>query len=366
MRRHKAGVLFTLYSALLAVPPPAGSTPLQEGDTQTFDEEIDITEVLLDVVVTDRRGNPVVGLGKDDFLVEENGHEMALTGADFYTTRYRDDPTGPGTSAIPASRYFIFFFHDVRAVANRFNRLTRRQSDAARQSRRWVQENMQPSDWVAVAGFGGRLKVFHDFTQDREALFQALLEAERSRDPEKSRWTREPAGAGAPSLLRELPTSQKANKKTREIHTALRRLAEASGHVAGRKTLLYFGIGFGDVEVLDRSAVPDRRRYPALERALNDANVAVYPIDLTAQGSRHSQSAFLNTLATDTGGVYYRNFVSFARPLRSIARENTAYYLLSYRSGHPSGERGYQRVRVRARTPGLVVRAQRGYRYGEP
>ncbi|MCP4245617.1 MAG: hypothetical protein GY778_01075, partial [bacterium] len=122
--------------------------------------------------------------------------------------------------------------------------------------------------------------------------------------------------------------------------------------------------GFGTLDGPGGYAIPDRRYYPELERALNDNNVAVYPIDLTVQGSRHAQSDFLSTLARDTGGTYFQNFVNFIIPMRAVANENVGYYLLSYRSEHPLGESGYQKIEVGARVPGVVVRAQRGYRYG--
>ncbi len=96
----------------------------------------------------------------------------------------------------------------------------------------------------------------------------------------------------------------------------------------------------------------------------NANNVAVYSIDLTPSGTDHVQSSFLNTLAADTGGSYHYLFTSFTTPLRQIAQEATGYYLLSYRSEHPAGESGYQRIKVGVRAPKLVVRAQKGYRYG--
>ncbi|MDH3745332.1 MAG: VWA domain-containing protein, partial [Acidobacteriota bacterium] len=302
-------VVATILCGLIFAFPSLGQEELE-----IFEERLEITEVLLDVIVTDRRGNPVAGLGPSDFLLEENDNEMELTGADFYTTRYDNRSITDDQSASPASRYFIFFFHDARSTANRFNRLMQQQTAAARNSRSWIEQEMQPSDWVAITGYRGRLKVFQDFTQDREVLARAISEAERGRDPEKSRWTREPAGAGAPSLLRELPPGQDTRRKTRNIHSSLRWVAEAAGRIVGRKTLLYFGIGFGDLDGPGLSALPDRRYYPEMERALNDNNVAVYAIDLTAQGTRHAQSSFLNTLALDTGGIYYRNFISFATP----------------------------------------------------
>lgn len=355
--RPAAAVLLILAAAA------SGTLAAQEVDTPRFEGEVEVTEVLLDVVVTDRDGNMIAGLERSDFIVEEDGLEMELTGADFYTTRYGG--AGAEGGEFPASRYFILFFDDTRLVSNRLNRLVQQQQKAARDAQEWIEQELQPSDWVAVAGWGMKLKVFQDFTQNRKDLVQAVTDASRGINPEKKRWTQEPTAASAPSLLRHLPSGKELSKKTRRVYSGLELLAEATGHIVGRKNLLYFGIGFGQIDDFSGAALPDRRYYPAMERALNDNNVAVYPIDLTVVAAWHAQSEFLNKLAHDTGGRYYRNLVSFVTPLRAIANENIGFYLLSYRSEHPKGEAGYQKIRVGARIQNVIVRAQRGYRFGD-
>ena len=107
----------------------------------------------------------------------------------------------------------------------------------------------------------------------------------------------------------------------------------------------------------------ERCRKPVLQ-ALNDANVAVYTVDLTPVQLDHFQREFMSQLATDTGGYYYENFVSYLTPLKEISKENRSYYLLSYQSEHPAAEAGYQEVKVEARDRSIRVRARKGYRYG--
>ncbi len=329
-----------------------------------FEERVEVREVLLDVLVTDRQGQIVAGLDKDAFVVEEDGEERELTGARFYSTRYGELGT-PGAEEVPASRYFIFVFHDQRLGVTFAGRMVRQQLDAARQSRAWLEDGMRPSDWVAVASYDVKLKVHQDFTQDREALARAMDDAARSVRPEpRRRRDREAIPVELPSLLRHLPDDFALRKRTPRMYEALQLLAEASGHIVGRKNLLLFSIGFGEIDRVSGTVLPDRRFYPPLERALNDNNVAVYPIDLTPTGIRHLQSDFLNKLAYDTGGVYHRSFVSFITPLREISDDTSGYYLLSYRTEHPADESGFQEVKVKVQQKGLRVRARRGYLYG--
>ncbi len=66
----------------------------------------------------------------------------------------------------------------------------------------------------------------------------------------------------------------------------------------------------------------------------------------------------------ETGGIYFNTFNRFLDPLRDISRFNTGYYLLSFRSEVPGGERGYRHFRVKAKDRKVKVHARRGYRFG--
>ena len=339
----------------------------QDETVSRFKGEVEVNEVLLDVLVTDEDGSLVTGLKKDDFVVEEDGRELTLSGVSFYSTRYSiDGKSGSLEGEIPASRYFIFLFHDQRFFASEDSRLLSRQIRAARDSRQWIETEMKPSDWVAIVSYDVKLKVHQDFTQNREALARALGDAARGQDPGNNWPSRQQAiPSTQASLFRELPVGKKLRRETRVIYEGLRLLAEATGHIVGRKNLLLFSSGFGQIDGSGIFARPDRRYYPDLEQALNDNNVAIYTMDLIPVGSRHAQEGFLNTLASDSGGMYYHNIINFLTPLRNIAAENVGYYLLSYSAEHPVGESGYQKVSVRMRERRLKVRAPRGYRFGD-
>ncbi len=349
---------------LIATAWPAAA---QEEPAASFEGMVEVTEVLLDVLAVDRSGETVTGLGKDDFIVTENGDEVELTGVSFYTTRYGPEGTIQVEDGdIPSSRYFIFFFHDMKRFGPEANRLIRQQLEASRKSQDWVEDHMLPSDWVAVASYDVKLKLHLDFTQDREQILQAIDAAARGRDPEKNvgRGGRRLPPAGAPSLLRHLPQGKKLRQETTRIYDGVRLLADASAFIVGRKNLLMFTIGFGELGRGTPVAKGDPRYYPPMEQALNDANVAAYTIDLTPVEFDHIQRDFMSKLSSDTGGFYYGTFVNFIAPLREIAAENVGYYVLSYQSEHPAQESGYQEVKVKPRDRSVKLRARKGYLYG--
>lgn len=355
-----------IYAALVILALPAqlfAQEPSQPAGQ--FGEQVTVSEVLLDVLVLDKDGNVVPGLGKDDFVVTEDGKPVDLTGVEFYTTRYGgSEQAEPRAGEVPASRYFIFYFDDQKTNNLSSSRLMAQQLDAGREAKKWIKEAMQPSDWIAVVSYDYRLKIQQDFTQDRKALLEGIDNAVRGRDPERYPSRTKAVDASAPSLLADLPKGDALRDATTNEYKAMTELARASGGIVGRKNIILFSIGFGKIDPQTGVARPDQRYYPTLKDALNDNNVAVYPLDLTPLAFDHAQRDFLSLLAADTGARSFLQPVNFRLLLDRISKENTAYYLLSYRSPHPRGESGFQDVKVETRDPKLEVLARKGYHYG--
>jgi hypothetical protein len=87
-----------------AVPPPAAPAELQPGETPRILETVDVRVINVDVVVTDRKGNPITGLTKDDFIVLENGRPQNIT--NFYevvTERPLESPPRRRSAPPPTS-----------------------------------------------------------------------------------------------------------------------------------------------------------------------------------------------------------------------------------------------------------------------
>ena len=359
-------LLFSCLPLAAADNDPAPASGQAQGE---FRDLVEVSEVLLDVLVTDRKGNVVVGLTPDDFVIEEKGKNLPITGASFYSNRFllpEGQKQGVAKAApgeVPADRHFIFFFHDQRRIDDPTSRIIRQQLDAGRQARRWIEQEMLQGDWVAIVGYDVKLKIYSDFSQNRRDLADAAERASRGVDPGTEWASRRPEVAeGVPSLMRDLPVGKELSKASEHMYDALSLVAEATHGIVGRKNLLLFTIGWGDLR--QGISRPDSRYWPKLKESLNDNNVAVYPLDLVPSEFEHTQESFLNDLASETGGYYYRQFVSFITPLRQIADEVNGYYLLSYLASHPEGERGYREVEVKTRNPELKVRARQGYRFG--
>jgi VWFA-related protein len=369
MRNQPTAILFTLtLVTLLALPAVAQDEPQAE-----FRGELEVTEVLLDVLVTDGSGNAIMGLQPEDFIVEDEGEKIDVTSATFYSNRrFLDSGSaaerlGVAPEEVPVDRYFILFFHDQRLSDPT---LTTDQLDAIRWVRQWVDYELLPSDWVAVLSYDVKLKVHQDFTTNKEALQNALTSVAKAKDPGANWPSRQELDAvRGPSLRKNLPQGKDLNKQSRrQIYSGLRLAGEAAGYITGRKNLMLFSIGFGELNDMG-TYNPDQRYFPPMVEALNDNNVAVYSISWVKNLAQETPEMndlgnALSLLSADTGGTYYFNFANFNDPLREVVDDNSGYYLLSYSSERPAGETGYSRVEVKTSNPSFVVRARQGYRYG--
>lgn len=338
----------------------AAALQAQESPDARFAGEVRVTEVLLDVLVTDDAGNVVLGLGEDDFLIEDEGRPVPVESVDFYSNRTFLGGSGLAAAdpdGAPQDRYFVLFFYrpPVAQAHPRDDALYLKLPQAGKKSYQWIVEDLLPNDHVAVVSYGMRLELHHDFSRDRDRLGEAIRRAALGKGP-RDRW---PSRVETPEpgiSLAALFQRDDLDRQTKDLHDAVRLLAQALGEVTGRKNLILFGADFPRL-----ASDESREGYPPMVQALNAHNVAVYGLSVTGRGRQPS----LAQLAADTGGRYAYGFASFLDPLRSISVENSGYYLVSFRAEHSAAEAGYREVSVDTVNEKFRVRTRTGYWVGE-
>jgi VWFA-related protein len=325
-----------------------------------FGEKVDVNVVLLDATVTDSRGNQILGLDKNDFVVRENGVEQDVDSLEYFTNRQllneREEKAPFKVEQVHEERYFVFFF-DKPAD----NAMSDRVMRARMAARDFIRERMKPADRIAVVGHDVRLKVYSDFTSNAKQLEKALDEVSRfgrglgSAPPDSS-----------PSILRNLGTS--FSKQTGTVYQALEAVGDALRPIRGRKNLVLFSAGIVEPgeTVRDGVLLGESRYYAPMIAALNSANVAVYAISLWDEQPVPAVHQTLSRIATETNGDFFPFAVSFSGPLNRIDRSNSGYYLLGYRPDAAKNRRGWQSVSVSIRNhPEMQVKARAGYSLGE-
>lgn len=354
--------------ARLPEPPPLPDWAQLPEDQEppVFEEEVVVNEVLLDVLVTDKAGRIVTGLGVDDFIVVEDGRMMRPESVTFYGDPDSLKASGPERS----DRYFIFFFHHQKSQST-----TQRmaQNRMARDARKWLLNERFPNDQVAVVSFDLDLWLHQDFTRDQEKILAAVDAAARGKRTRVSRGSDDyetdlsaRPDRGSPSLFRNLPRYRDFRSQTRTFQEALELVAKGATGLVGRKNMLLFSHGFGQTgSTTDLHA--DSGIYKRLAEALNTSNIAVYGIDVI--GIRSGDPKFaaygsMSQLSYDTGGRYFDRDTNFLEPLHQVGVENLGYYLITYQSAYERGTSGYRQIQVAVPKGEYFVRGRSGYRYG--
>ncbi|MGB7720260.1 MAG: VWA domain-containing protein, partial [Bryobacteraceae bacterium] len=237
-----AGVLFCAGAVAQAqqVGAPAASQTVIRTETRL---------VLVDTVVTDKKGAYIHDLVLKDFRVWEDNKEQAIKSFSFEA-----DPASPSSSQ---RRYLVLFFDN--STMNSGDQIRARQAAA-----RFIDNNAGPNRLMAVVNFGGAVQIAQNFTADADRLKQVVSGVKSSAVSPNA----EVALIGMPRLGRGA-----ADYGARSVVLALRSLAKNLADVPGRKTLILFTAGFPlNSEI--------RSEVTAAIDACNKANVAIYPIDV--------------------------------------------------------------------------------------
>ena len=174
-----------LTSAVLIAALTAGPLLAQQktptGEMPKLVENIDIRVIGVDVVVTDRKGNAVTGLTKDDFRIFENGQEKPIS--NFYEIDGKVAKPAvaavpvPGAPTAPAppkeeigellKRRIILYIDNLSLAPFNRNRVFK-------QMKEFVKDVMRPGDEAMLATYNRSLKVRVPFTRDPVQIQQML------------------------------------------------------------------------------------------------------------------------------------------------------------------------------------------------
>ena len=203
--------------------------------------------VLVDVVVTGKKGVYVEDLEMKNFKVWEDNKEQQLK-----TFSFGADPNGPGGQ----KRYIVLFFDNSTMAVGE-------QVQARQAAARFVESNAGADRLMAVANFTNTLQIAQNFTSDIDKLKQVVGGIKASGIAPGP----QVASLGGPRM------GGMGEYGARSMLLALRSMAKNLTEIPGRKTLILFTSGFP----LSNEA---RSEANAAIDTCNKANVAIYPIDV--------------------------------------------------------------------------------------
>jgi VWFA-related protein len=266
---HSRRVILLIGTACITIcqlaffPHLAGAqqaaTEASTGDT-TIRKETRL--VLVDTVVTDKKGGYVRDLTVKDFKVWEDNKEQPIKSFSF-----EEDTASPEKAQ---KRYLVLFFDN--STMDTGDQMRARQAAA-----KFIDANAAPNRLIAVVDFGGTVHIAQNFTADAGRLKQVVAGLKTSAVSPNAAPVEVASLGTSPISMSSFGMPVLGNAESdfgaRSVLLALRSLAKSLSTVPGRKTLVMLTAGF--------PVTPEiQSELTAVIATCNRYNVAVYPLDV--------------------------------------------------------------------------------------
>lgn len=391
-----------------ALHPFPGVRAQEQGRQPTFRSTTALVEV--DAVILDRQNRFVTGLTADDLELYEDGVRQDIQQFSLITHERgaRDDVAldDPEVAVERASqRVFVLLFDEghlsdeslmrVRSGAEAFVREQMGEGDIGgvfanngmfRGRLTTDREELMTGIRQSRPAFGNRQSVLAPFRafpripSEHDALRIAEGARELVDDLAARACRQEPQEcllAGGVGQVENL-IQQKSRLYIREarIMTAqtlqnLQTVAIGLSRFPGRKTIIFLSEGFfseesrGTLETVAAQAARSNTTIYSIDGRGLINSMSVNPDVVRRERAR---SAAFDTgedgptiLTAGTGGLMVRNIDDMSRAFGMVVRDTSTYYAIGYEPSNPTMDGKFRKIDVRAKTPGLRIRARKGY-----
>lgn len=353
--------------------------------------------MVVDVVVTDAKGNPVEGLKPDDFRVMEDGvvqplhffdvHTGAAAGASQQALDLRLPPnTFSNLTLVPADKPVTVLLYDMldtphASFPNAHQALVKFIKDQGDSTR------------IAIFVLTDRLHMLQGFTDDETRLMQAVNSKGTTSQapPLRAAPFADDAYQDVLLLMAEAKEMEYLGiKRDRITVDAFIELARFLSALPGRKNLIWmsgsfpseiFSNGIGHTDSAWQVRIDPEVR--AAKKLLDESRVAVYPVDVRGlqvdpqysaatrytappgrsffglqQGAEH---ATMDVIADSTGGRAFYNTNGLQEAMDTAVRQGSEYYTLTYAPTNTKADGGERNIKVMLKYPGYQLSYRRSY-----
>ncbi len=361
---QKLSFLFFLAGlCLIGGAPSQSSSASQEAirPQKPLQYEARVTIKLIQVIVTDKKGYPVIDLSKEDFVLIDNGQEMKLTEFERHALSFPSGEAPAEAKVAPTPlttkprllnrKLFILFdfaYTDENLIGLRV---------ARKAALDFIDTKLMPTDEIGVVSFSGKRDLqIHEFqTTDHQKIRKAV----------ESLGIKDVTGVVTPGSVAGW---SEARFVARNFSWALTAFAQALRYVPGQKQIILISKGIpGHFINSPESRNSDLRyAFTQLGKELATSNISIYPINtedpMAPLGNPESQrgASTLRELASTTGGQYLGNAVNSSEHFEKIQTLTGTFYVLGYPINE-TWDGKYHRIKVKVSRPDCDVRAQAGY-----
>lgn len=338
--------------------------------------EVMVVLKLVQVFVTDNKGNPVTDLTKDDFILYDNGEPKTIT--DFEKHLIQRPVRRAVSEKKPEERIAETQLPPSLVAESRMNRKfffifsSRSLPRSKKAAYHFLETQIQPTDEVGVISYSwiSGFTIHEYLTSDKEKIRRAIkgvkdawegvsggsgmsLELERA-------YAEKESGKPDRFSLSYLSTYEGPGKEAQHFTANLwvnsfRELAKALRYIPGYKNIILFSGGiprsflFGASQTL-------REKYLDMGKEFATSNSPVHTVSTVGPGRVES----LEMLAELSGGEYFHTVNYYEKIANQIQDVTSNYYVLGYYIDE-TWDGKYHTIEVRTKRKGCDVHAQSGY-----
>ena len=386
-----------------------GSVPAQQASQEQNPDmviRITVNLVQVDAVVTDSKDKPVANLKKEDFVILQDGKPQVITNFSYVNAvegtvrtsaapKHPSQPKGVAFPPPPPPRSGMLPKQVRRTIALVVDDLGLSFESIARirgSLKKFVDQEMQPGDLVAVIRTGAGMGALQQFTSDKRILYAAIDKVKYNSLGRVGISTFAPLGSGENGMDATNFESEREQIFAAGTMGAIRYVVEGLHELPGRKSVVVFS---ENMKMFYRDGLSPRvmDSIKRLTDAANRSSAVIYTIDprglvytgLTAadstRGMTPQQIAHVSMarsqqlwesqdglvlLAKETGGLFLHDSNDIDGMMKKVMDDGEGYYLIGY---HPdastfdakTGQPKFHTLSVRLKQPGLHVRYRSGF-----
>ncbi len=397
--------------------PPAVEPASDAEDAPRFPSGVEL--VTVDVVVTDKKGNPIPNLPRDAFTIQEDGKPQTVVSFEAVKvppTASVATPEKPrvSTNTIPVTRTgrsFVIVFDDIHLAPFQAHRAKTAVAE-------FLKGGVREGDLVTLIATGGGVWWSTRMEAGRDELISLLKRLDGRLMPQIGPDRMSDYEAMRIHVYHDVQVEQRVSRRFETYGVATRSgmgdsynpmYADGDPMVRGRASEVYFQSVSRNritLEVLERSLNalaasrgrkslilvsegfiydPNLDEFKRVTQASRRSNVAMYFLDTRGLGGlpTYASAEFgppidnqdigamfvenleasegAEALAADTGGFTVKNTNDLVGGIKRIAEESQSYYLVGYNSTNTARDGRFRKIQVKVAGKGLKVRARKGY-----
>jgi VWFA-related protein len=373
MPRHLLRPLYRATAVVLLSLLPGATLAAQSAAPPIF--RVNTRIVLLDVVVTDKKGNVVTNLKQDDFKIYEDKQPQTIK--TFETPSAHVMPLSPDGKALVNSAadlpkignapVTILVLDELNTV---FSDMAFARNSLAKYLNAQPEVLRQPT--ALLVATNTKFQLLHDYTQSRADLLASL----KSHFPEYP-WKMMNSGKGGPGAVERIV----------QTLSSLLQISEATRGTPGRKNIIWVGVNAPSVNLESADPVTEQELdgvYKRVSQTLLATRCTVFYIDPTINeastvgimvpGDDSDSDTFtdfdpfgsgdinFNEFAPATGGKIFMSRNDVNNEIASSIDNGNTYYTMSYTPTNTNEDAAkFRNITIHLDQPGLTATTRLGY-----